>query len=145
MTEMAALTSLLGCSLRHVLSSELIRSLGKPPIEERIEDSLHIHFAECPIELRFSSDCVLTSIFIASPAANLAWTTEVPSGATREQLLRILGKPSRAGVAQSLPILGLQGAWDRWDRPDSSLHVQYSLRDGAVAKVTLMHPSVVPK
>jgi hypothetical protein len=145
MTEMAALTSLLGRSLRHVLGSELIRSLGKPPMEERIEDSLHIHFAECPVELRFSSDRVLTSIFLTSPTGNLEWTTEVPFGATREHLLRILGEPSRSGAAQSLPILGFQGAWDRWDRPDSSLHVQYSLRDGAVEKITLMHPAVVPK
>lgn len=139
-----AFVSLLGKAFDQVVSSASIRSLGVVPMGEQIEDSFHVFFPGRPVELLFHADKMLTSIFFDYCSESPEWATGIPAGATRALAEQILGKPSRSGEAQLLPILGLQGAWDRWDAIGYSLHVQFSPLDGVVAKVTLMHPSVVP-
>jgi hypothetical protein len=136
---------LLGRTLEEVEQSDLVSAAHDYVEREEIEGRAYVHLPTLGVSFGFGESGELRSVFFDYEATPSEAATGIPSAATRAQVLRILGKPSRSGVAQVLPILGQQGPWDRWDRPEFSMHVQYSFENGAVAKVTLMHPSVVPK
>ncbi len=49
-----------------------------------------------------------------------------------------LGAPSASGEPMVVPPFGLMPAWDRFDRPDASVHVEYVQEGPGVRMVSLM-------
>lgn len=62
----------------------------------------------------------------------------VESGATRAEVRKLLGKPERSGKAFKDPILGPQGAWDRFVIDSIRVHFEYTNPELQVKMVTLM-------
>ena len=64
---------------------------------------------------------------------------------SREAVRAELGEPTKSKDAFVEDSLGPQGAWDRFDSPEYTIHVQYSLEStDSIRLVTLMNPDVVP-
>jgi hypothetical protein len=135
-------TDLLGKSV------EAVESSGVLPfdlaVHDCVEGRVYVEFFGLGVGLGFGESGALRSIFFDCDARSPKVFLGVLCQATRGGLVSSFGMPSKSGSAQMLPVLGLMGAWDRWDGPDFSVHVQYASTDDTVAKVTLMHPSAVP-
>ena len=69
---------------------------------------------------------------------------EFPFSWKREQVLRKLGSPSKSGFKTKHPILGEFGEWDRFDRPNYAIHIEYRPDYDSIKKITLMRSDVVP-
>ena len=69
---------------------------------------------------------------------------DIPRGATRTQVRRLLGKPEQSGRAYTDSILGPQGAWDRFVIESIYLHVEYSNPGLEVRLITLMNEVDAP-
>jgi hypothetical protein len=69
---------------------------------------------------------------------------DVPFSLNREQVIDRLGSPSKSGDRITHPILGEFGAWDRFARPDYSIHIEYKVNVDLVKRITLMRADVVP-
>ena len=62
----------------------------------------------------------------------------------RRDVLERMGTPSNNGAPRTHEILGAYGAWDRYDRPDCTLHVQYRVDADRIELITLMRRDVAP-
>lgn len=62
----------------------------------------------------------------------------------RNEVISLLGSPSKSGKAINDPILGVYGAWDRFSFPGYSIHIEYSIDAVKINKVTLMRADAVP-
>jgi hypothetical protein len=63
---------------------------------------------------------------------------------TRGEVHRVLGRPSRSGEARTVPILGRQGPWDRYDGEIVCVHFQYAEPVDRIRLITLMAADVAP-
>ncbi len=68
----------------------------------------------------------------------------IPISSNRADVLVSQGVPTKSGAAHSDPILGEYGAWDRFDGPSYSMHVEYYPHEDRIKMVTLMRADVVP-
>jgi len=80
----------------------------------------------------------LTSVPLAYEELNL------PLHGGRSDVFAAFGKPTRSGLPSVNTILGEYGAWDRYDRVDHCLHVEYRPKVDRVKMVTLMLPNIAP-
>ena len=62
--------------------------------------------------------------------------------ASRRDVLAQFGEPSASGEEKVVKYLGAQGAWDRFDYPEWSLHFQYVVGSDRLELVTAMSPEV---
>ena len=69
---------------------------------------------------------------------------DIPLSFHRRDVLERLGTPSKSGAPRTLKILGPYGAWDRYDRPDCALHIQYRVDADHIEMITLMRHDVAP-
>jgi hypothetical protein len=69
---------------------------------------------------------------------------DLPTSATRSQVLQQFGVPSRTGSAAPVPILGRMGAWDRFDGDRVCIHFEYTEPDERVQMVTIMNAATAP-
>lgn len=67
------------------------------------------------------------------------------AGSSREEVRHRLGRPSRSGEAKTIPILGRQGSWDRYDGEKVCIHFQYAESEGRIRVVTLMVADLAPE
>jgi hypothetical protein len=63
---------------------------------------------------------------------------------TRSDVHRVLEQPSRSGEARTVPLLGRQGPWDRYDGESVCVHFQYAEPDDRIRLITLMAADVAP-
>jgi hypothetical protein len=64
---------------------------------------------------------------------------------SREAVRTALGEPTRSKDAFVEDSLGPQGAWDRFESPQHTIHIQYDLdTTDRIQLITLMNPDVVP-
>ena len=56
----------------------------------------------------------------------------------REEIFSKYGKPSKMGDKQEISILGKKGAWERYDYPNYSFHIEHSVGSDTIEKITLM-------
>ncbi len=70
--------------------------------------------------------------------------SSIPFTASRAQVWQVLGVPERSGPAALIPLLGHQGAWDRFWLPAAALRIQYCLDRDEIEQITLMRHDVVP-
>ncbi len=63
----------------------------------------------------------------------------------REAVRAALGQPTKSKDAFVEESLGPQGAWDRFESPDYTIHIQYDPETtDRIRLITLMNPDVVP-
>lgn len=63
----------------------------------------------------------------------------------REAVRAALGQPSKSKEAFVEDSLGPQGAWDRFESPQYTIHIQYDPEStDRIRLITLMNPDVVP-
>jgi hypothetical protein len=62
----------------------------------------------------------------------------------RQEIRAKFGTPSRAGEPSNHKALGPQGAWDRFDCGDVSVHFLYHYDGPGIRRVTLIAPDVAP-
>ena len=67
------------------------------------------------------------------------------SQASRDEVRTQLGLPSHSKEAQTLPILGRKGAWDRYDSERICIHFEYTEPDERLRMVTVMAADTAPK
>jgi hypothetical protein len=87
----------------------------------------------------------IRSIFLEKGAHGGTPLSGIPFTMKRKEVLAYIGIPSESGEQFSDPILGEFGAWDRFEMPDHTLHIQYKANSGDIDKVTLMLNDVVPE
>lgn len=64
---------------------------------------------------------------------------------SRREVLERYGVPSESGAAVRIPVLGDQGAWDRFTLPAAAIHVQYRLDCDEIDMITLICLDGVPR
>ena len=96
--------------------------------------------------MRCDSDDNVSVIFLHSEEYNGFDESlfDIPFSLKREQVLRQFGTPSNSGEGISDPILGECGTWDRFTRPDLTIHVEYRTDADKINKITLIRSDVVP-
>lgn len=104
----------------------------------------YLRYPQAGVSVDLGTDSTIHAFFFAHAAISSEWATGLAKEAKRDELRGALGAPTRSGNAQVIPVLGPQGAWDRWDHLEYVLHVQYAPTGDTVMKVTLMHPSGAP-
>ena len=63
---------------------------------------------------------------------------------TRADVRKALGRPTRSGEAQTVPVLGRKGAFDRYDNESLCLHFEYSEAGQVVRLITVMAADSAP-
>jgi len=64
---------------------------------------------------------------------------------SRDDVRAVLGKPTKSKDAFVEDSLGPQGAWDRFESPEYTIHIQYCPdSEDKIRLITLMNPDVVP-
>ncbi|MFK8252702.1 hypothetical protein [Ancylobacter terrae] len=93
------------------------------------------------------ADETITTIFIET--GNRAASDGLPLDHLfhwgRSRVLGHFGPPSRSGGGRHDSMLGLLGAWDRFEGSDYTTHLEYEVALDRVKRVTLMRPDVVPR
>lgn len=69
---------------------------------------------------------------------------DVPFFLSRREVLVRFGTPSESGDPVRLAKLGEHGAWDRFTRPNASIHFQYRADRDEIDMITLMRLDAVP-
>lgn len=112
------------------------------------EDKRRIHytFHSNGLELVSDSSGVLVSIFLFSE--RYGGFQERLSGVnftlSRKEVREKFGQPSASGEPSYDPILGKNGAWDRFDTFEASLHFGYFPQKDQIESITLMTISERP-
>jgi hypothetical protein len=128
----------------------LLRSIQGQQEASDLEGELSIEVADRGLAFTFDARPRLSAIFFEGrkdPPEGVPFVGRLPRGLTfemsRDAVRARLGKPTAsrdpepAGSGEGL-------AWDRFDEPDVSLHVQYGAGGARVDLVTLMAPWRVP-
>jgi hypothetical protein len=66
-------------------------------------------------------------------------------GESRSSVSRRLGKPDATGGGEVIQFFGKVPTWDRFDRDQYSLHIQYADDEGSISLVSLIRPDSVPR
>ncbi len=102
-----------------------------------------LSFTEHGVTLNLNPQGVVTAVYFV-PASR---TGTLPEGLrfdmSRARVVERLGAPSLS-KAETGGAFGLPG-WDRYDRQDHSLHVQYAPGEGSVGLITLLPPQPPPR
>lgn len=129
----------------------LLRSLPGRQEASELEDESYIEAPDHGLAFTFDRRSRLASIFFegrAAPQSTAPFAGELPRGLTfgmpRSAVRARLGQPSDARESMASPISGDGLCWDRYDWPNMSLHVQYSVDGLRIDLVTLMAPWSVP-
>jgi hypothetical protein len=69
---------------------------------------------------------------------------DVPPDLGRSGLENYFGPASRFGGQRLYPVLGVKGAWVRFDRNHYSIHVEFEPDEDRIRKLTLMRADVAP-
>ncbi|RWD44404.1 MAG: hypothetical protein EOS25_18180 [Mesorhizobium sp.] len=85
----------------------------------------------------------IDSIFIEADNLDRS-LLDISFSLSRNDVLRILGVPSKSGAARRDPFLGEYGPWDRFDEAHHSIHISYHAHANRITRVTLMRANAVP-
>lgn len=69
---------------------------------------------------------------------------DLPFSFTRQQVRDRLGRPSKSGEPMTDSILGMFGAWDRFENTQFTVHIEYQLDSMSIKKITIMRGDSVP-
>lgn len=112
-------------------------------LEEPIIDYV---FPQNGLDLLCDEDFKVSTIFLYSDEDRRfnEDILDIPFSLTRQQVIEKLGSPIKSGEGVNDPILGKYGAWDRFQKSEYSIHVEYRVDSDLIKKITLMRADVVP-
>jgi hypothetical protein len=148
---MADLVDTLGVPLEDVLRSPHVLALQTRPQIMLVGDRFHMDLPEHGIAFVASLDGKVSSVQLhaAGHEGYEQFDGDLPEGVrfsdSREMIRARLGQPNTIGGGQHLGVLGIAAPWDRFDRADHAIHIQYSKDGLSITLVSLMRPDAVPK
>lgn len=103
-------------------------------------------FVEDGLDLICDLDHLVRTIIIYASSERMFTKAlvDLPLDSTRDQVITWLGQPEKSGPQSQSPLLGRNGAWDRFAMPTYSIHVAYRPDSDQIEKITLMRADVVP-
>lgn len=103
-------------------------------------------FLESAIDVICDTDETTRAIFISlSGKRGIAKDIIAPLETwTRRDVVNYFGPPSKSGGLVNDPILGDLGSWDRFARHNYSIHIEYSVDEDKISKITLMRLDAIP-
>jgi hypothetical protein len=116
-------------------------------VENDLEEPIILYvFKGHGFELQCDQNYKISVIFLTSAQDNDSDETlfNFTFSWKREQVLRHFGTPSKSGGRMTDPILGEYGGWDRFDRLDHTIHIEYRTDKDRIKMITLMRSDVVP-
>ncbi|MFD1983022.1 hypothetical protein ACFSOZ_10090 [Mesorhizobium newzealandense] len=143
------------------MTNNILGYLGKPAaslltsppfnsweFKRTVDDDLpEIRIDYVSVRNKFSITCdrdeKIDTIFIESEKLGRVFLG-IAFSFSRNDVLNILGSPSKSGEARRDPFLGEYGPWDRFDEAHHSIHVSYQAHADRIRMVTLMRSDVVP-
>ena len=126
------LIGMLGMPLDEIAQSAFIRSLTDNPNVEQIHDSLHMTLPASGVEFTAEIDGGVSAIHIHAEAFQgyRGFQGDLPEGIkfsdSRKTIQDKLGKPSASDTGAVVAFFGKALQWDRFDRADHILHIQYA-------------------
>ncbi|MDR3638112.1 MAG: hypothetical protein P4L84_30180 [Isosphaeraceae bacterium] len=145
------LVSLLGMNLDAVARSAFVLSLNDQPATEKIEDRFYMELPVSGVALIASLEqrVMAVQLYAEGYQKYKGYAGAVPEGVSfsspRRAVQDRLGKPSASGGGNVIQFFGKAPVWDRFDRSDYSLHVQYADDEASINLVTVMRPEFIPK
>jgi hypothetical protein len=132
-----------------VAGSPLVTSLGESAVEQTIADRVYIEFPRSGLSFVSMLDRRITTIqfYGGSRDGYRQFSNHMPFGLhfrhSRETVHRIFGRPDESGGGGSIPHLGVAPKWDRYDKSDYRLHLQYSDECDSITLLSLMSATSV--
>lgn len=117
------------------------------PVEVSVEDDdpddprIYYVFLHGALEAFCGLDERIKVIFVRADEFDGVELSAVPFNSTRRQVLERFGVASASGARDQT---GQSGGWDRFERPDHAVHVEYRSDSDAVKQVTLMRSDAIP-
>ena len=142
-----SLTKYLGKNASCLLEAEPFKNW---PIDRGVDDDsdppeVRYNFVGCGLQLNCDREDERVRCFFLEAEAHAGTVlSEIPFDLCRDEVLVHFGFPSKSGEPVSHPILGNFGAWDRFQRPEYAVHVQYKVGSDSIEKITLMRNDVAP-
>ena len=136
--------------LSNLIGKSIVDLIGQPPFDEwSLEKSFegelgepmfHYEFPGRGLEFRCDENERVNVVFLIVEVFDHACEEILDFDVTmkRAQILDLFGPPSTHRGAAVDPLLGEQGAWDRFDFPTYSLHIEYGDKSDRIRKVTCM-------
>lgn len=113
-------------------------------LHENLETTIVYSFPESSLEVQCDKSNIIQTIFINKESYDGYAFLDFSFSSTRKQLLDRLGPKQKSGDKLEHEILGKFGPWDRFERGDYMIHVQYKWETDEVAMVTIMNKNIVP-
>lgn len=143
--------ALLGMKLDDVARSPFVVSLNEQPATEKIEDRFYMELPTSGLAFIASLEERVMAIQLHAEGYQKykGFAGVIPEGLSfsnsRREVHDRLGKPSACGGGNVIEFFGEVPAWDRFDRSQYSLHVQYADDEASINLVSIMRPEFVPK
>jgi hypothetical protein len=137
-------SSLLGLTVEQLVAMRPELIVHDDPVEIQ-EPDIHAYAAhpDGEFEAVFNSARVVDTVFVYRQSPLLEGI--IPFSASRKDVLAQFGEPSARGDDKVVKYLGAQGAWDRFDYPEWSLHFQYAVGSDRLKLVTVMTREVAQR
>jgi hypothetical protein len=146
------LINLLRMNLDDAAQSAFVRSLNpKMKTTEKIEDRLYMELPASGLAFIASLERRVMAIQLHAEGYEEynGYAGPMPEGISfsysRRAVQERLGNPSAAGGGNMIQFFGKASPWDRFDRAEYSVHIQYTDDEAAINLVTVMRPEFVPK
>lgn len=103
-------------------------------------------FFENGLDVMANQSGLITTIFLFSDQDRVfnEELTDLAFSFSQGQVRAQFGPPAKNGEKTTYPGFGDAGAWDRYDSPGYSIHIEYNGDESGIRTITFMHKSVVP-
>lgn len=144
------LVDLLGKMLDEVIELDFVGPFQERPHAELIHDTFYVALPRLGIALVASMDGRLSCVQLFSEGHEgyTGFRDPLPEGLSfvdsRQLAWARLGTPAASGGGVMIAYLGEAAVWDRFDRQDHAIHLQYKEGEGGIALISLLRPDAVP-
>jgi hypothetical protein len=129
--------SLLGMTVKELVAWRPDLIVHDDPSEIQVSDtSAYVTHPDGEFEIVCNGNGVADTIFVFRETPLLDGI--VGFGKPRKEILAQLGVPSASGEEKVVKYLGAQGAWDRFDYSEWSIHFQFMVGSDRLEKLTVM-------
>jgi hypothetical protein len=129
----------------------LVRELGSEPERVTVVDRHYFKFKTLGLSLATDEWLTVESVFAYSDGREgfRGHEGELPNAIrlswSRQRAHDALGKPTRSGGDEEIPMYGLAACWDRYDYPSYSIHIEYHENPAqGISLVTMSTPEATP-
>jgi hypothetical protein len=135
--------------VREVWIADELEVLADPDLEEGETLRRHVSNGADGYELLDADGRIVALFVYVVPLGDFsafrgALISGLSANSSRRDVLNLFGSPPISGQAETIPILGRQGAWDRYDSDQVCLHFEYTEPDERLRQITIMAPDFAP-